>query len=73
MLRIKKQWEERKLKEKAGVNRESGNERIEGEQKRSRERQYIETVWGKHKIKSIIQAYFYTDMKNSSWWIYKQL
>lgn len=32
----------RKLKEKAGMNRGPGNERIEGEQKRSRERQYIE-------------------------------
>lgn len=33
----------------------------------------IETEWRKHKMKDIIQAYFYTDMKNSSWWIYKQL
>lgn len=55
------------------MNRGPGNERREGEQKRSRGRQYIETEWGKHKMKNIIQAYFYTDMKNSSRWIYKQL
>jgi len=54
------------------VNSGPGNERI-GEQKRSRERQYVEAEWEKYKMKNIIQAYFYTDMKNSSWWIYKKL
>lgn len=42
MLKTKKQQKERKLKDKIGVNRGPGNERI-GEQKRNRERQYIET------------------------------
>lgn len=61
-----------KIKEKAGVNRGPGNERI-GEQKRSRGRQFIETEGEKHKMKNIMQVYFYTNMKYSFWWLCKQL
>lgn len=53
------------------MNRGPGNERIEGERKRSRERYNIETEWGKHKMRNIIHACFYDGMKNSSWWLYK--